>query len=89
MLFTLLALAILVVSSRTVGPLLAALALGILGLDAMASAFRRKPSLLSRIAPFPSAFAFGAAVSAQAPALEAAAANRMQARPVRTARFVV
>lgn len=53
LLFAVLALVIVVVSDRTAGPLLAALLLGGLGVDALASAFRGKPSLLSRIGPLP------------------------------------
>jgi hypothetical protein len=52
-LFTVLALAIVVVSDRTVGPLLLAVLLGILGIDAMVGAYRSRPSLLSRIGPLP------------------------------------
>jgi hypothetical protein len=52
-LFTVLALAIVVVSDRTVGPLLLAVLLGILGIDALVGAYRSRPSLLSRIGPLP------------------------------------
>jgi hypothetical protein len=48
-----LAVAIVVVSDRTVGPLLAAAVVSVLGIDAFVSAFRNKPSLLSRIGPLP------------------------------------
>lgn len=53
LLFAFLAIAIFVVSDRTVGPLFAAVVLGSLGIEAITSAFRNKPSLLSRIGPFP------------------------------------
>lgn len=53
LLFALLAIAIIVLSDRTAGPLLASLVIGILGIDALVSAFRGKPSLLSRIGPLP------------------------------------
>ena len=45
--------AILVVSDRTVGPILAAAVIGILSIDAIVSVYRNKPSLLSRIGPLP------------------------------------
>jgi len=45
--------AILVVSDRTIGPVLAAAAIGTLGIDAIVSALRNKLSLLSRIGPLP------------------------------------
>lgn len=48
-----LAVAIVVVSDRTVGPLLAAAVFSVLGIDAIVSALRNKPSLLSRIGPLP------------------------------------
>ena len=51
--FVVLAVAIVVVSDRTVGPLLAAVVISVLGIDALASALRNKPSLLSRIGPLP------------------------------------
>jgi len=51
--FVVLAVAIVVVSDRTVGPLLAAAVISVLGIDAIASALRNKPSLLSRIGPLP------------------------------------
>jgi hypothetical protein len=53
LLFALLAIAIIIVSDRTVGPLFAAVVLGSLGIESVASAFRKKPSLLSRIGPLP------------------------------------
>ena len=51
--FVVLAVAIVVVSDHTVGPLLAAAVISVLGIDAIASALRNKPSLLSRIGPLP------------------------------------
>ncbi len=53
LLFTAIAVAIVVASDRTFGPILAAAGIGTLGVDAMTSAFRNKPSLLSRIGPLP------------------------------------
>jgi hypothetical protein len=53
LLFMVVAVAIVVVSDRTFGPILASAGIGILGVDAMVSAFRNKPSLLSRIGPLP------------------------------------
>jgi hypothetical protein len=53
LLFAALAVAIVVVSDRTAGPLLAAAVLAVLGIDAIAGAFRNKRSLLSRIGPLP------------------------------------
>ncbi len=53
LLFVAAALAILVVSDRTAGPVLAAVIVGLLGVDAIASAIRKKRSLLSRIGPLP------------------------------------
>jgi hypothetical protein len=53
LLFAVIALAVVVVSDRSFGPLLAAAVIGILGIDAIASAFRNRPSLLSRIGPLP------------------------------------
>ena len=53
LLFALLAIAIIVVSDRTVGPLFVAVVLGSLGIEAIASALRNRPSLLSRIGPLP------------------------------------
>ncbi|WP_372661180.1 hypothetical protein [Hydrogenophaga sp.] len=52
-LFTLIAIAIVVVSELTVGVALAAVVIGILGLDAVISAYRNAPSLLARIGPLP------------------------------------
>lgn len=53
LLFAVIALAVVVVSDRSFGPPLAAAVIGILGIDAIASAFRNRPSLLSRIGPLP------------------------------------
>lgn len=53
LLFVALAVAVVVVSDRSIGPLMAAAVLGILGVDAMVSACRGKRSLLSRIGPLP------------------------------------
>jgi len=53
LLFAAIAVAIVIVSDRSLGPILAAIVIGILGVDAMASAIRNKPSLLSRIGPLP------------------------------------
>ena len=52
-LFSAIAVAILVVSELTVGPVLAAVVLGFLGVDAILGAWRNRPSLLSRIGPLP------------------------------------
>ena len=52
-LFTVIAIAIIVVSDRSTGPLLAAIVVGLLGVDGIASAWRNKSSLLSRIGPLP------------------------------------
>lgn len=52
-LFLAIAVAILVVSELTVGPILAAVVLGFLGVDAILGAWRNRPSLLSRIGPLP------------------------------------
>ncbi len=51
--FIAVAIALFVLSDRTIGPLLAAVALGLLGIDAMVSACRNTRSLLSRIGPLP------------------------------------
>lgn len=51
--FAALAVAIVVASERTIGALLAAGVIGLLGVDALVSAYRNKPSLLSRIGPLP------------------------------------
>jgi len=53
LLFTVVSIAIVVVSDRTVGPMLAAAVFGILGVEAIISAWRNKASLLSRIGPLP------------------------------------
>jgi hypothetical protein len=52
-LFAVIALVMVVVSDRSLGPLLVAAVVGILGVDAVVSALRNKPSLLSRIGPLP------------------------------------
>ncbi len=52
-LFAALAVAIYVVSDRSFGPVLGAVVIGVFGVDAIASALRNKPSLLSRIGPLP------------------------------------
>lgn len=52
-LFSAIAVAILVESELTVGPVLAAVVLGFLGVDAILGAWRNRPSLLSRIGPLP------------------------------------
>ena len=53
--FILLAIAIVVLAERAmlIGALIAALAVGLLGIDACVSAVRRKRSLLQRIGPLP------------------------------------
>ena len=51
--FTVVAIILYFVSERTIGPLLAALVLGFVGVNAIVSAYRNKPSLLSRIGPLP------------------------------------
>ena len=51
--FTVIAIVVFVVSDRTIGPLLAAICLGLLGINAMVSAYRNTPSILSRIGPLP------------------------------------
>lgn len=53
LLFAALAVAVVVVSDRTIGPLIVAAVLGFLGVDAMVSACRGKPSFMSRIGPLP------------------------------------
>ena len=53
LLFTVVSIAIVVVSDRTVGPMLAAAVFDILGVEAIISAWRNKASLLSRIGPLP------------------------------------
>lgn len=53
LMFTAITIAILVVFERTIGALHVAGVIGILGFDAIANAFRNKPSLLSRIGPLP------------------------------------
>jgi hypothetical protein len=51
--FVVLAVAIVAVADRTVGPLVAAAVVSVLGIDAIVSASSNKPSLLSRIGPLP------------------------------------
>ena len=53
LLFAAIAVAIVIVSDRSLGPILTAIVIGILGVDAVASAIRNKQSLLSRIGPLP------------------------------------
>ncbi len=53
LLFAIVGVVIVVVSDRTIGPMLAAAVIGILGVDAIVSSLRNKPSLLSRIGPLP------------------------------------
>lgn len=47
------AFAIVVFSDRSAGPLVATAVVAGLGLDALVSSIRNKPSLLSRMGPFP------------------------------------
>ena len=51
--FTAIAIAILIVSELTIGPVSAALVIGVLGIDAIFSAYRKTSSLLSRIGSLP------------------------------------
>ncbi len=51
--FTIVAVALFVISERTIGPMLAAGGLAIVGINAIVSACRNTPSLLSRIGPLP------------------------------------
>lgn len=51
--FTALAVVILIVSELSVGPVVAASVIGALGIDAIVSAYRKIPSVLSRIGPLP------------------------------------
>jgi hypothetical protein len=51
--FLMMAIAILLTTDRSIGPVVAALIIGALGVDAMISAWRNKPALLSRIGPLP------------------------------------
>lgn len=51
--FTAIAVAIVVVSELTFGPIIAAAVIGILGIDAIVGAYRNTPSILSRIGPLP------------------------------------
>jgi len=52
-LFSGLAVAIVVVAGLTIGAAIAAAALGFLGVEALVSAYRSTPSLLSKIGPLP------------------------------------
>lgn len=52
-LFVALSIAVFVVSNRSLGAAIAGIVMGGLGLDAMISAYRSKPSLLARIGPLP------------------------------------
>jgi len=52
-LFTTAAIAIIIVSELTVGSILAAAAIGLMGVDAIVSAYRNTKSFLSRIGPLP------------------------------------
>jgi hypothetical protein len=52
-LFSGLAVAVVVAAELTVGAAIGAAALGILGIDALVSAYRSTPSLLSKIGPLP------------------------------------
>ena len=52
-LFLAISVTILVVSELTFGPVLAAVVLGFLGVDAIMGASRNRPPLLSRIGPLP------------------------------------
>ena len=45
--------AIVIVSEITIGPAAASVAIGMLGVDAVVSAYRNRPSLLSRVGPLP------------------------------------
>ena len=51
--FVVVAVVLYVVSDHTIGPALAAAGLGLLGIDAIVSAYRNTRSLLSRIGPLP------------------------------------
>ncbi len=51
--FTAIAVVVLMVSEFTIGPVVAALVIGILGIDAVVSAYRNTQSFLSRIGPLP------------------------------------
>jgi hypothetical protein len=53
LLFTVVSIAVVFMTDRTIGPMLVALVIGILGVEAIISAWRNKPSLLSRIGPLP------------------------------------
>lgn len=51
--FTICAIALFLLSDRTIVPLLAAAVIGLLGVEAIVSAYRCRRSLLSRIGPLP------------------------------------
>lgn len=51
--FTVCAIALFLLSDRTIFPLLAAAVIGLLGIDAIVNAFRARRSLLSRLGPLP------------------------------------
>jgi len=53
LIFVIVSIAILVVTDRTIGPIVVSLVVGLLGVDAIISASRNKPSLLSRIGALP------------------------------------
>lgn len=53
LLFAAIAFAIVVLTDRSLGPMLAAACIGLLGVEAIISALRSRPSLLSRIGPLP------------------------------------
>lgn len=53
MFFSVIAIIILAVSDRTIGPWLAAIGLGFLGINAIVCSYRNTRSLISRIGPLP------------------------------------
>lgn len=53
LMFVGIAVAIIALTDRSAGPVVAAVVIGVLGLDAVTSALRNRPSLLSRIGPLP------------------------------------
>ncbi len=53
LLFAVVGVVILFVSNFTIGPVVTAAVIIILGIDAVVSSYRNKPSLLSRIGPLP------------------------------------
>ncbi|WP_291014485.1 hypothetical protein [Hydrogenophaga sp.] len=52
-LFSVVSVTLLVVTELTMGPVLAAVVLGFLGVDAIMGAWYNRPSLLARIGPWP------------------------------------